>query len=181
MVKDKLLERDDDVDEIHFAEYVSRLAYESMQSETDRHASLLASANRLLTSESIVIAALSFVFGVFGFENDDQNMRIVPALVAVIVLVLISFIACLLSQWRFRYIAPESPKKLMQYALDSRGRLLSEESIAIDYCKSMEEIFNSLVKRNNRMCLFLKIAISCLIAAVAIFSLFLVAWSFGLV
>lgn len=150
-------------------DYLYKLAEQSYQTEVDRYASLLETSNRLLTSESIFIAALALVVPYLADAFPHEGPYLAVSFCIVFVFTSISFALCLMSQWRFKIKALASPGDMADFIDKNLDKLRTREDAARSYCESIQEPFQSLVERNDKISRLLKASLVALIIALVAF------------
>ena len=160
---------------------MARLSYEQ---EVARYDSLTEYGNRLLTSISIVSAALSVLLnlvvendggaaGISGNVSSCQGPTIVlthePAFrlfVAVVALALVgSFISSLIASRRFKYRALVPPDEMAEL-IRSSSFFPNATIAALHFCTSIQASYDSCYERNERIRKCLSVSMTLLIIAI---------------
>lgn len=159
---------DFDVRDRLLADYLYKLTDASCGSEMDRYESLLGTSSRLLTCDSIILVALAAAASMVVDHSENIAAWITAMYIAVIIAMAISLLLCVLCQWRFGYDHLSSPENLGEMIYGERDVLDSELQIALSYCKTLDEVYASTEKRNNKISLLLKLSIGFLSAAIIV-------------
>ena len=140
------VERDSDA---IIADYLYRLASESVRMEDDRTKSLNEYAGHLMTGLTITsVAVLTVAEPLFGFFTVTWQRVVLASCYAVVSLCyLAAFILAIIALNRRKYKALESPK-IVSDAL--KGEFESREEAARLFCESMNDYFTSRVDYNEK-------------------------------
>lgn len=157
------------------ASYLKELIKESCDSEQKRYESLIDTSNRLLTSESILTAALSVVISMLidGLEG-NLNQIIILFSAIVLGLVVLSLMFCLIAQWRWKHELLASPLELKKYVSETMTKLTNEYAIAEDHSETLEKVFRTVVRKNDKISICIKLSIVSMVGALALFLVLLV-------
>ena len=90
------------------------------------------------------------------------------AAAAAAALLLLSFLCALVALWRFKYRALNTPVYLSEFYSDQVDEFTSNLLAVQNYARSLEEPYQSLVKRNNSISRLHKAAIVLLIIGTSI-------------
>lgn len=157
------------------ASYLKVISKESFDSEQKRYESLIDTSNRLLTSESIITAALGAVISALSRQTEGplgQGLLVVALIVMGLVVISLAF--CLIAQWRWKHELLGSPGDLSKYVSEELKKFKDEFTIAVDYADSLEKVFETTVNKNNKISKCIKISIFIMVSALVLFLIFLV-------
>ena len=162
------------------SEQLTTTAQISYEQENARYDSLVELGNKLLTCISIVFATLAVLFQVL-IEHIDvistgENARVYSCselclfrmfVIVVVIMLVASIVTALLASMRFRYQAIKSPGELAVW-IENHELFDNRTIAAIHFCRSLQESYETLFERNERVRLLLKASMILLIIAIAI-------------
>lgn len=157
-------------DATHTADYLLRCITLSWQMEMDRYESLSSSVGKLITSISIIAVAVMTAAGLVSdaFAKHGQNWLLATLCLFVLCALIASLIIALCSQFRFEYKALNSPEAFADCVREYSSDFNNSKEAALQFAKTIEEPYNSLRSRNDKIRKLLSAAIVCLLIAVGL-------------
>lgn len=152
----------------YLSNYLFRIADKSFEMELDRYDSLIGASERLLTCDSILSVATTALLPTLLNLVSRHYGIILFFFFLSLILIFISFSLSAICQFRFKYYELPSPGKLSALLQGEAKSYKSVSTCAVHYCSSIEPIFQSLKKRNDRLSLLSRLSLSFLLASLGI-------------
>lgn len=167
-----------DKDPLPTAQYLHEMVLYTVKAEEGREASLTGYAGMLLTSTSIISAALVAVAPAIFEAASELGSGVFRVLVVAYVLIglllLTSFVLILISQMRTGYQALPNPSSILEQTGDG---LFDELEVAQGLCGTFDPIYKSRDCKNNRTVDLLNAATTVLFALAGLLLLSIVGFA----
>lgn len=156
-------------DDAFVLESMMRICEKACKMEEDRYESLLSLSSRVFTSISLLAVAVITAIGHVAQYTDLSKVSW-PYFAATIVLLSLSFLAALISQWRGRYDVIDAPLMAVindfNVFVDDDSVIDSRAKATVYFIKGLSDYHESIAVRNDRLRIILRLSLILLTASV---------------
>lgn len=157
----------------HKQSFILSSAERAYEQENSRQKAILGQSQRLLSLQTILITAISFVAKIGGESEYGDFLKYV--IFIAILFMLLSLIFNLVAQWGYRYKGFPSPRDLEEEVDVKLQEKHMEFDLNVEYSALMsmwEQLVSSIRKNNKTRSLMLLLSMSALFVSIALFAVF---------
>lgn len=154
------------------SELCMRLGEKSIDMVEQRYQSLLSTSSHLMTCISIIFVALFSLLPVLLLQCPALIRVIAIGYFVISSLLVAALITTLIARYRFQYSITQSPEKLADYAVQHRNEFADEAEVGQFFGRCLQEPYESMQARNDRISLLIKASFYLLIACLLLALLF---------
>ena len=150
----------------------------SLELEDKREQSIITQAGQMLTSFSIITAVILMLIPIVFEATTYSKFHVFVALAIISIPLLISFVAALTAQWRFKYESMQNIEEIYNAVFQDHESYPDENSFRMQWIEQIKNVSKSKSKINDRRvalvmvsmwAFFVAIILSIILAAVIIF------------